>query len=273
VTRFTVLDDTRRHPELADRLSTILHTVAPLAQETTGLPLPPEVRYRLLTPKDWRKASIQDKERILTQDLRDLELAPEEGAAVSLHLKAARAFLTLVWPLVCGETHVAADGQSETIIAPRALHHTGLLAAEQCLTQLIAHELTHHLQIAAHSGTVWDTYFPGKRGITAGSSISTVLEGHARWADQQVTARLFGAPVAFETQARRSWRARLTASLPGIRKAGPSRAAYEQGARLIRHAVDAHGSDLVNRVWKDTSLLPTGEEIAAPDTWVQRIAI
>ncbi|MET7474688.1 zinc-dependent metalloprotease [Streptomyces sp. NPDC005648] len=273
MTLFTVLDDTHRHLDLRDRISTILRTVAPLVQETTALPLPPEVRFRLLTPSNWRKESLRDKERLLAQDVLDLGLAPEEGAAVSLQLKAARVFLALVWPMVGGETHVAADGQSETIIAARALHHIGLLAAEPCLYQLIAHELTHHLQMAAHSATVWDTFFPDKRGITAGHrGISTFLEGHARWTDRQVTAHLFGAQVDFATQARRSWRCRLTSAIPGIRKAGPSSAAYETGARLIAHAVGAHGIDLANRVWKDPDLLPTAEEAAAPETWCQRIA-
>jgi uncharacterized protein (DUF2342 family) len=68
-------------------------------------------------------------------------------------------------------------------------------------------------------------------------------------------------------------RYRFHNNIPLIRLLGASRDTYQRGARLIGCAVDAQGTDLVNRIWKDTSLLPTPKEIAAPETWVDRIAI
>lgn len=272
MTRFTVLDDTLRHPELCERITTTLRLVAPHVAETTGLPLPPEVRFRLLTPAAWRAASRESRERVLQRDIVDLDLPPEKISAMRGALKVTGSFSALVWPLILGQTGKAADGQTQTILAPRALHHTGLLADDECMHQMLAHELVHHLQAEARSGTVWHTFFPAEREISK-EGVSVVLEGHASWADQQVTTRLYGRPVNHHQQAPRSWRYRLHAGLPGIRRLGPSRAAYEQGARLIGHATQAYGTDLINRVWKDTSLLPNAAEIADPDAWCRRIAV
>lgn len=272
MTRFIVLDDTRRHPELSEQIFTTLHIVAPHLVETTGLPLPPEVRFRLLTPKAWRGASRESRERVLQRDITDLDLPPEKINAMRGALKVTGTFTALIWPLILGQTGKGMDGQTQTILAPRALHHTGLLAEDQCLHQMVAHELVHHLQAEARADTVWHTYFPAERQISK-EGVSTVLEGHASWVDQQVTTRLFGRPVDHHQQAPRSRRYQLHASLPGIRHLGPSRAAYEQGARLIAHTAQNHGTDLINRIWKDTTLLPTAAEIADPDAWCRRIAV
>ncbi|MEV7393963.1 zinc-dependent metalloprotease [Streptomyces sp. NPDC091215] len=271
-TRFAVLDDTRRHPELSERLSEILDTVAPLVTETTGLPLPAEVRYRLLTPREWRNSTRHNRQRILARDLADLELKPEEVKVVPLALKIGSVVPVLVWPLVFASTVEAADGQFETFLAPRSLHHSGFLTNEKCLTTMAAHELVHHAQFLARQGQAWETFFPDRRGIPLRChSASTLIEGHATWAEQRIMARLFGAPVNHRQLAKRSVRYRIHAGFPGVRRLGPSLALYEQGTRLITHAVEACGIGVVNQVWQDTSLLPTAEDIAAPDTWAQRL--
>jgi len=272
VTRFTVLDETRRNADLRDQLLKVLGTVAPHVEETTGLPLPTGVRYRLLTPKAWREEYRLDLRRVLARDIADLELTQEEIDRTRTGLKIAGLFPVLVWPLMLANTHRAGDGRRETIIAPKAWRHAGLLADEPALHQVIAHELVHHLQAEARSGEVWKTFFPGKRGIgeVPRRSPSFVLEGHATWADRQITTHLFGTP-ADHRQTRKSWRYRLHNSLPGIHRLGPSREAYEQGAVLIARAVEAHGTHVVNRVWKDVSLLPDAEEMADPDVWVRHL--
>ncbi|MFJ6901508.1 hypothetical protein [Streptomyces hokutonensis] len=175
-TRFTVLDETQRHPDLVKWISLILRQVASTVNEITGLPLPPEVRFRL---------------------------------------------------------------------------HGGSLVDEAALHQLLIHELVQ------------------KRGITT-PGVTTVLEGHAAWADHQVTTRLLGAP-ADHRAAPKSLRYRLQNALPGIRRLGPSRAAYEQGCRLITEAVTEGSTDLVNQVLKDVTYLPTEAQIADPASWIHRI--
>jgi hypothetical protein len=200
----------------------------------------------------------------------DLDLTPAQISSVRIGLKIAAFPPVLVWPLVPAATQEAADAQWETVIAPKALRHCGVLADEPSLHQVVAHELVHQMQAEAQSGTVWDSFFPHKRGILAPRrSVSTVLEGHATWADQQVTTQLLGMP-ADHHQAPKSWRYRLH-NRDSIRRLGPSREAYEQGSRFIAQAVAEHGTGLVNQVWKDPTLLPTEEEIGDPSAWIHRI--
>ncbi|WP_247706732.1 zinc-dependent metalloprotease [Streptomyces liliiviolaceus] len=268
---FEVLDETGRNTNLRDRIREVLERVAPHVAETTGLPLPAQARYRLLPPKAWREEFRLNAHRILARDIAELDPTPAEIDATRVVLKGAGAAAVLVWPLVLGSTHKAADGQHETVIAPTTWRHAGLLADDPAIHQVVAHELVHHLQAKARAGEVWKTFFPARRGLEniPRDSFTYVLEGHATWADQQVTGRLFGTP-ADHRQARKSWRYRLHDN-PVIRRLGPSREAYEQGAALIARAVQAHGTHSVNRIWKDVSLLPTAEELADPAAWARRL--
>jgi hypothetical protein len=271
MTRITVLDDTRRHPELAERITQMLRTVAPMVAETTGLPLPPVVRYRLLTPAAWRQEMREQKQRSLARDIADLDLPPEQVKAARFGLKITSIVPALVWPLVLGATGEAADGQCETLIVPQTLRHTGLLAHEPSFMQMVSHELAHQLQDAARGDDpAWHTALPHLRNVDF-RGLSAFVEGHAHWTDQQVTTQMYGKPVNHHGQAPRSLRYRLHNSIPGLRRLGPSRAAYEQGARLVAHAMTAGGTDLVNQIWKDTTLLPIQEEIVDPAAWVRRM--
>ncbi|MFD9441823.1 zinc-dependent metalloprotease [Streptomyces sp. NPDC060006] len=274
MTGFTVLDETHRNAGLRDRILGILDTVAPHVAQTTGLPLPAEIRYRLLTPNRWRTEHRHITRRVLDRDITDLKLTPQEISRTRKRVRTAGLIPVLTWPFTPTDTHQAADGQHETILTPTAWRHAGLLVDEPALHQVVTHALVHHLQAEARNSTVWKTFFPDKRGMSdvPHRSPAFVLEGHAHWADQQITRRLFGTP-ADHRHAPKSWRYRLHHSLPAIHRLGPSRAAYEKGTALIARAVEAHGTHVVNRVWKDISLLPTAEEIADPDVWVRRLWI
>ena len=269
-TRFTVLDDTQRHPDLAERIDQILRQVAPTVNEITGLPLPAKVRFRLLTPKAWREETRQHRMRILARDIADLELLPAEISAMRLALKLGSFVPVLLWPLVPATTQEAADARWETTTAPRALRHCGVLTDEHFLVQVVAHELVHHMQEEAAGGTVWASLFLPNRGVLASpKSVSTIVEGHATWAEQQTLTRLFGTAADFR-EGPKSWRYRLH-NRNIIRRLGPSREAYVQGSRLIAQAVAELGTGLVNQIWKDLSLLPTAKEITDPAAWIYRI--
>ncbi|WP_416969372.1 zinc-dependent metalloprotease [Streptomyces sp. 4F14] len=270
--RFTVLDETRRHPDLAEQISAVLHTAAPVVTQTTGLAVPPDVRFRLITPKEWRTAFRHNVERIMTRDIADadLELTPKEITQIRRALKIGGIVPVLLWPLMAGVTREAADGQAETVIAPRTLQHAGMDTSPQCLTQIVAHELVHHAQLAARAGVWAETLFAERRG-RAPHAGPAVVEGHAYWADREITTRLYGAPVDAAEHARPSRRFRLHKAITDI--TGLSRAGTHcvQGLRLITQAVEATGTDVVNQVWTDASLPPTAEEITAPDTWAARL--
>ncbi len=108
-TRFTVLDETQRDPDLVKWISLILRQVAPTVNEITGLPLPQEVRFRLVTPQAWREEARQGQHRILARDIADLELTPEEIGGIRGGLKIMGFVPVLVWPLVLASTQEAED--------------------------------------------------------------------------------------------------------------------------------------------------------------------
>ncbi|MFF5307619.1 zinc-dependent metalloprotease [Streptomyces sp. NPDC013161] len=270
-TRFTVLDDTQRHPDLAERIDQILRQVAPTVTEITGLPLPAAVRFRLLTPKAWREEFRQGHLRTLARDIADLDLLPTEIDGARLGLKIATFSPVLLWPLVPARTQKAADAQRETTTSPQALHHCGVLTDEQFLVQVVAHELVHHIQAEAVGDTVWTSHFLPKRGVLASpKSVSTIVEGHATWAERQTLKRLFGTAADFR-EGPKSWRYHLHNGTPAIPRLGLSRDTHVQGSRLVALAVDEYGTGLLNQVWKDLTLLPTKREIADPATWICRI--
>ena len=47
---------------------------------------------------------------------------------------------------------------------------------------------------------------------------------------------------------------------------------YDVGERFVAHVVDRVGMEGFNRVWTDASTLPTLQEIAQPDRWVDRVS-
>ncbi|WP_106971870.1 zinc-dependent metalloprotease [Streptomyces xylophagus] len=117
---------------------------------------------------------------------------------------------------------------------------------------------------------VWASLFLPKRGVLAPpKSVSTILEGHATWAERQTLKRLFGTAADFR-EGPKSWRYRLH-NRDIVRRFGPRREAYEQGSRLIAQAVAELGTGLVNQIWKDLSLLPTEKETTDPAAWIHRI--
>jgi uncharacterized protein (DUF2342 family) len=182
------------------------------------------------------------------------------------------AFLKSIWPMVMGHTIVNDDGQPETHIVPKALHHTGALYDDGVLHQLAIHELTHQCQFAANAGAVWQTFFPARRKM-ADTAVNFLLEGHARWTDRHVTRQIFGEAVD-EQRTRRTLRYRMLKNLPvfkGLYIRG--REPYELGSRFVSAAITAAGVDTLNRAWKDTALIPTRNEIDNPHMWSDRVAL
>lgn len=155
MTSFTVHDDTRRHDEIRERISEILHKVAPDVEATTGLPLPAHVCFRLLPPKAWRQAQVQHAQRILARDIAELDLGAGLIGVVRIAMReTARVTGALTWPLKLATSMEVGGGAYETLMAPKALRHAGVLVHEPSLLQVVAHELVHHLQFAAAGGAV-----------------------------------------------------------------------------------------------------------------------
>ncbi|MFB8777979.1 zinc-dependent metalloprotease [Streptomyces broussonetiae] len=270
----TVHDDTRRQKDLADRITRTLESVAPLVARTTGLPLPPAVRFRVVTPAVWRRESVAHLQRLLVRDISDLGLHPAHAKQLKRRVRMGGAIVPpMVLPMIMGWTALAADGQREVIVVPQALRHGGLLSHEPSLTKMIAHELTHLVQVAAYDDDpAWNTLVPDLRK-TDKEVTSLVLEGHALWTDGQVTTQLYGRPVD------QRHRGAQVLALPAprnrlARTMRLDRARYAEAATFFNDAVAIHGVDQVNRIWQDRPLLPTKDEFTDADAraWIRRIA-
>ncbi|WP_189858430.1 zinc-dependent metalloprotease [Streptomyces poonensis] len=269
----TVLDDTQRNSELKESIEQLLIIVAPHVRQLTGLPAPSnEVRFRLLEPKAWRHECGQHTRRVLDRDRAnlDLVLTPEQLEGADIAVKITGFLPAVIWPLFSALTVEAGDGGSETIIAPRALHHTGLVDEAPLLCQLVAHELTHHFQAVA--GAPWRTLFPRERRICPRGAV-TLVKGHAHWVAQQVTCRVFGRPVDHHEHAHRSLRYQLAKGVCHLPLfAGVRHDAYLRGVAFVHHVVHERGTDPINRAWNDHTLLPTADEISDPGAWIRRTA-
>ncbi|QOR46003.1 zinc-dependent metalloprotease [Trueperella pecoris] len=174
------------------------------------------------------------------------------------------------------------------LVAPNVASFRGKYDLDQrdlCLWVCV-HELTHATQFAAApwlKAVITDRASALFSAMDAGDSASEILaeatammsllEGHAEYVMNNV-------PVV-----RMPSRARIVAAMARQRKAkNPLIAAiakytgfeektkqYTQGAQFVAHVVDAEGMEFFNRVWENVTCLPNADELADPDTWIERM--
>lgn len=174
------------------------------------------------------------------------------------------------------------------LVAPNVASFRGKYDLDQrdlCLWVCV-HELTHATQFAAApwlKAVITDRASALFSAMDAGDSASEILaeatammsllEGHAEYVMNNV-------PVV-----RMPSRARIVAAMARQRKAkNPLIAAiakytgfeektkqYTQGAQFVARVVDAEGMEFFNRVWENATCLPNADELADPDTWIERM--
>lgn len=262
-----------RFEALAECLKATAVETLPLVERVTGLPLPDPVVIRTMTVRNWTRAHRRSMQERLLAEAQQLHPSREEMHAAAVMrmamLKAQRTF----WPLTGGETVMLTPGQPEVLILPQALEHAGRLDDTPFLSKLLAHEQTRLAQYAASEGEVRETqqtFFPDLRGVT-GRAYDFLMQGHAGWADRQITARLFSEPVPNEqVTARASARYRDLFATPQHQKAAQqARQAGDSVARIIT----AEGLAHFNQVWKNPDLVPTIEETTSDlAAWQKRFA-
>ncbi|MCW8101700.1 zinc-dependent metalloprotease [Streptomyces tauricus] len=256
--------------ELGSRLSAIAEVTGPLTETVTRLRLPEPAVIRLMTFGDWKSAH----ERRSLQRLRDE--AAQLGIGVGGRLKA-RSQRSLVlamrfrfWPMMAGEAVDLVPGRPELVIVPEALRHAGRLDDSPVLHKLLAHEMTHLAQYAANGGSLWDdqeSFSPHQRGV-ADRNYGFLLEGHAYWADREITTKLFGTPVTTDEpspDASELWRKIASRPVPKEIEAG-----LRQSTDAVTDLIDTVGLDVFNQVWTQPDLMPTKAESTQPQTWQQR---
>ncbi len=255
--------------ELGKELAAIAAKVAPLVEQVTDLTLPDTLVIRTMAVPDWTQAHRRKWKRLLTRELGELRPSSDERAQAAQRLKRHLDRRDEFWPTMLGEAVAFEPGCPELVIVPESLRQAGRLDDGPTLYKICTHEMTHLAQYEASGGTVWtvpETFFPHRRGIQ-GRDFASLVEGHAYWADQQITSQLFGEPVSTdEPSPYASLRYRALHASP-LRMAGVERQrlATDTVAQLIRQ----EGVNFFNRVWTDFSLVPMATD-TTPDLWRQR---
>ncbi|MFH8411096.1 hypothetical protein ACH4FX_40960 [Streptomyces sp. NPDC018019] len=278
-----VRDETGRARRLAWQARQMLAEAAPRLEEITGLTTPTVV-FRLVTPRTWRKEVVAYVERGIQQAFAGSEVYERERLEAAHKVESWRRRTALTWPLQEGMTLTGPDGQPQTLIAPRALHHTGFRRERTALHRLLVHECVHHGQILASQGAVVPPRLSVRRYAFDDRAVPVLLEGHAEWAERHYTAEVFGALPSTD-QLRSSWRYRLHQRLlrEDIRRAqrhtpappepsSPALDPRDVGARFVAAAVAGVGDVArFNKVWHELCLVPTAEEIQQPEAWLRRV--
>ncbi|MEK8146334.1 hypothetical protein NKH18_48970 [Streptomyces sp. M10(2022)] len=175
----------------------MVEQTAPLVEAVTGLALPDTVVVRTTTARQWQAAHRrQDKGRLRAEG-RELRPSRSSRRDAKAEVTALRKDRRIIWPTIGAEVVEDRQGRPELVILAQAMREAGRLNDEPTLHKIIAHEMTHLAQHTASNGSIWQlmhTLYPNERGI-ANRNYNFLVEGHAYWADQQITTKLLGAPV------------------------------------------------------------------------------
>ncbi|MEV2264078.1 hypothetical protein AB0J13_36220 [Streptomyces anulatus] len=280
------LDETGRHEDLRRQVGGILALVAPLVKPTTGLDLPGLVAVRIVPVETWQSEQAAETARLL-RAYRELNPFWKRPGIALLGTAMLRTFRRLsadlggVMVMAATQPGPGAD-ESQTLLVPEALEHTGVLSDPEFLTQVIVHELVHHAQnrVSRHRAD-WAAHTP--KALVRGNGVAYLEEGHARWADQIITRDLFGAAVDADS-APKSERYKEVAGRKEIARLRPKVNPYKVGRALVASAIDTVGTQELNVVWSNALLLPSKDEVAdavaalaadeptRPELWASRLA-
>ncbi|MFE9687160.1 hypothetical protein [Streptomyces sp. NPDC006285] len=260
----------RRFNALAERLETIVEPIAPLVETVTGLALPDAVVIRTMTARKWQAVHRREDKRRLRAEARELHPSRSALCAAKAQTASLRNTRRAQWPTIGAQAVEFRQGHPELVVLPQALREAGRLTDEPMLYKIVAHELTHLAQYAIDDGATWslmDTLYPDQRG-TADRDYPFLLEGHAYWADREITTKLLGAPVPTgEISPHATLRYRALAETPQRAAALEHMTAATDSVAQI---IDTKGLAMFNRVWTTPELVPLKSEASAPELWRRR---
>ncbi|MDQ0810209.1 hypothetical protein QFZ63_001923 [Streptomyces sp. B3I7] len=253
---------------LGGRLERIAAETAPLVTAVTGLPLPDSIVIRTMTLPDWKRAHRHSSKQQLVVEA--LQLGATNRTKAKMHRLARLMGMRMLWPTILGQAVAFEPGRPELVIVPEALRHAGRLDDDPVLYKLLGHEMTHLAQDAASDGAMWaaqDSYFPNLRG-TADRDHHFLLEGHAYWADQRITAKTFGEPVSTDEPSPHASARYLKLFTSPLRT--PVVELQRRATDSVAQIIDAEGLDAFNRVWTTPALVPLKSETTTPEQWRRR---
>lgn len=296
--RLSLVAESSAHPELRQMIEKAAETAAPHVEEITGLALPDTVTIRLTSRHGFVTDVMAEQRRALRRAIVELHLSVEESKGFQDLLTLREEDLWRRWMQVGASTIVELHGNREApliLLLPDALHHQG--AGEHEITLFVANELCHVAEHHAGDGLISRAHTmacPDRLGTVGYSHF--VASGHGLWCAQNVTERLFGAPVGRdftggreseeykryvreellpeqERRARTAPDPLRAAWLPWLSEtSAPPCEVYEVGRKWVTTVVGFDGGrDQLNRVWSDLSLLPTAAEVLDVVAWWNRV--
>lgn len=261
--------------ELGRRIEELLPDVLPFVQSVTALPVPDDFTIRLMKVPAWLKLRRRELRQFLVREGKELEPSLQRMAQARRAMKERHRQLAASWVMIGAQAVQDKHGRPHLLILPEALTQAGLLASDDFLCKTLGHELTHLAQHEASNGrtfTLQDSFFPDIRR-TQNLHWPFLAEGHAIWADQQITTKLLGYEVPLSAISNQASPKYLDA-LRRVTGREEASQMYRDGARAVGDIVQAHGVETFNRVWSEQDLLlvPTFHHAENPSEWLQRFA-
>ncbi|MEU0027421.1 hypothetical protein [Streptomyces sp. NPDC006335] len=256
---------------LVDRLLSIGAESLPVVQAVTGLPLPDPVVIRTMTVDKWLREHQESAKRRLVAETEQLAPSLRERLTAKVKHRARTTFLSTFWPTMAAETVLFEPGRPEVVLLPEALEHAGRLDDIPFLYKALGHEMTHLGQYAASDGAVWtaqEAFFPARSG-TADRAYEYLLEGHAYWADREITTKILGNPVSTDKPSpEASDRYRKLFAMPMRLKVIEE---YRRACDSIARIIDVHGLAALNKIWTNPDLVPRRKETDDLVAWTARL--
>ncbi len=259
-----------RFAKWGEQLEAIASETAPIVTAVTGLTLPDPVVIHTMTLRDWKKAHNRSSKRRMRAERTRLNPSVGDRLKGAGRRRASLMFMGTFWPLMMGESVEFEPGCPELVVVPEALELSGRIDDLPVLHKVLGHEMTHLAQHRASDGAVWaaqESFFPKLAG-TADRDYKFLMEGHAYWADQQITAQIFGEPVSTdEVSASASDRYRKLYDHP-LRK--PLMEMQRRATSHVTQLIEKEGISFFNRVWSDPRRVPMKSDTSA-ELWYQRL--
>ncbi|MFD5385542.1 zinc-dependent metalloprotease [Streptomyces sp. NPDC056669] len=286
MTVIIVLDETGRERQLADQITGMLEDTAELVSDITALTPPSVLRFRLLSPSAWRAESRAYVRRQIEASFARSAPSPTEEAEAQKKEITYRASTLAGWWMTEGRTMLDSAGEPQSLVAPKALHHTGLRYASNQLYRFVVHEAVHQWQISSSNPAIMPIPMLGRDTTAPHQGLIHLAEGHADWVMEEVARRLFGPDTPPAADLRRSWRfrgqtavmkwmARTVANAEAVEQAeAQTRRIRSQGRHWVEIAIKGAGGVIpFNRVWQDVRYVPTADEVSYPDKWLGRVGL
>ncbi|MET8380431.1 hypothetical protein [Streptomyces microflavus] len=260
----------RKFADLTDRLEALAGVAAPLVEAVTEMALPDTVVITTKKVGKWQSDGIRRDRQQIKADIEELNPTPFSRRCATLACHQAYRSARTTWRMVGAQT-VMVQGRPEIVVLPRALAEAGRLTDESVLLKVVAHELTHVAQCHRDSGEgfrMLGCRFPQERGI-AELDYGFLHEGHAYWADAQITTKILGAPVVTAEISPHATRRYLDLARSAARAS--SVRYFDRARDSAALVIDAHGLDAFNEVWGRRDLVPLRAEASTADAWSRRL--